>query len=219
MSSDIHASEMRGGATAPLFLTNLGGPAASPQKFLACHWQLQIQLLVENNLTWHDQISYHTALNWRFPGLSTISVITIAIQKRQKESNSAAAGRRHRECGCCGFPRFDGRTRMLSAAREGEDGRLHDFYAHVLPLRGGECGGRGLGRRWRRFWDSKRLDNHPHHPKRRPQRAHVLVRSRSRAINACRRCMSAGVGRERSGIGVNRATENDSLIYGCVGWF
>jgi len=32
---------------------------------------------------------------------------------------------------------------MLSAAREGEDGRLHDFYAHVLPLRGGECCGRG----------------------------------------------------------------------------
>jgi len=80
----------------------------------------------------------------------------------------AAAGGRHRECGCCGFPRFDGRTRMLSAAREGEDGRLHDFDAQVLPLRGGECGGRRWGRRWRRFWDGQRLDNHPHHLKRRP---------------------------------------------------
>ena len=41
---------------------------------------------------------------------------------------------------------------MLSAAREGEDGRLHDFYAHVLCLRGvnavaagGVDGGGGFG--------------------------------------------------------------------------
>jgi len=130
-----------------------------------------------------------------------------------------AAGSRHRERACCGFPRFDGRTRLCSAALEGEDGRLHDFYAAVLPLRARECVGRGWGRRWWRFWDRKRLDNHVHHLKRRPYRAHVLDRSHWRTINASERCMSAGVGRERSGIGVIRATENFSLIYGCVRWF
>jgi len=31
--------------------------------------------------------------------------------------------------------------------------------------------------------------------------------------------MSPTVTREGSGIGVNRATENFSLVYGCVGWF
>jgi len=113
----------------------------------------------------------HTLCSW--PWLCG----TPQIERRERATASvhdcpcarcAAAGRRHRECGCCGFPRFDGRKRLFSAAREGEDGRLHDFYAHVLPLRARECDGRGWCRRWRRFWASKRLDNHLHHLQRRP---------------------------------------------------
>jgi len=47
---------MGGGAPVPHFLTDLGGPAAPPHFFLACHWLLQIQFPSENELTWHDQI-------------------------------------------------------------------------------------------------------------------------------------------------------------------
>ena len=47
---------MGGGAPVPHFLTDLGGPAAPPHFFLACHWLLQIQVLSEIELTWHDQI-------------------------------------------------------------------------------------------------------------------------------------------------------------------
>jgi len=75
---------MGGGAH---FLTDLGGPAAPPHFFLACHWLLQIQFLSETELTWHDQISNHTAQNWRFPGLATISAITIETKKSLNESD------------------------------------------------------------------------------------------------------------------------------------
>jgi len=47
---------MGGGAVVPQFLTDLGGPAAPPYVFLACHWLLQIQFPSENELTWHAQI-------------------------------------------------------------------------------------------------------------------------------------------------------------------
>jgi len=86
-SSDIHASEIGGGAAVPHLLNDLGGPAAPPDFFLACHWLLQIQFLSENELTWHDQISNHTARNWRFPGLSAISAITIETKKSLNESD------------------------------------------------------------------------------------------------------------------------------------
>jgi len=78
---------MGGGAAVPHFLTDLGGPAASPRSFLACHGLLQIQFLLENELTWRDQISNHSGRNWRFPGLSTISAITLEIQKCLDESD------------------------------------------------------------------------------------------------------------------------------------
>jgi len=78
---------MGGGAAVPHFDTDLGGPAAPPHFLLACHWLLQIQFLSENELTWHDQISNHAARNWRFPGLSTISAITIETKKSLNESD------------------------------------------------------------------------------------------------------------------------------------
>jgi len=86
-SSDIQASEMGGGAAVPYFLNDLGGPAAPPHFFLSCHWLLHIQFLSESELTWHDQISNYTARNWRFPGLSTISAITIETKKSLNESD------------------------------------------------------------------------------------------------------------------------------------
>ena len=78
---------MGGGAAVPHFITDLGGPAAPPHFFLACHWLLHIQFLLENELTWHGHISTHTARNWRSPGLSTISAITIETQKSLNESD------------------------------------------------------------------------------------------------------------------------------------
>jgi len=78
---------MGGGAAVPHFLTDLGGPAAPPHFFLACHWLQQIQFLSANELTWRHQISNHAARNWRFPGLFKISAITIETRKSLNESD------------------------------------------------------------------------------------------------------------------------------------
>jgi len=85
--SDIHVSEMGGGAPVPHFLTDLGGPGLPPHFFPACHWLLRIRILSENVLSWHDQISNRTARNRGFPGPSAIMSITIETQNGVYESD------------------------------------------------------------------------------------------------------------------------------------
>jgi len=77
---------MGGGAAVTHFQTDLGGPAASPRSFLACHWLSQIQFLSANELMWHDQVSNNTARSWRLPGLSMTSAMTIETQESLNES-------------------------------------------------------------------------------------------------------------------------------------